>query len=200
MNARPRRQQKHDRLIAPDSRAEEVRCDVMLAPFDRTARAMDDRWGIDVLPSLVSTATAARYGSAMAKMNEAIRAANPEDCRLRAEVCIRGLEAMDAEAVAAGHKPNNGEWWEYEMDGTQFAIVRDIGSWPLVKAARPDLVIYSLREIALLIKAAQDAPVVAAAKDAFPSAQISRIAKSKMPSDFWERGGDDLPPLSEEDA
>ena len=192
MKPRPRRQNKSDRLITPDASADEIRCDHAVAPFDRLARTMDDRWGIDRLPELVSPETAERYGSAIAKLNAALSAGDAEETVKRAQVCMRGLKAMNDEAEAAGHKPNSGDWWECEVDGFTFAIVRDIGDWPHVKRDRPNLTIYSLREIGLIVKAAAQTPFVAATKEAFPGAEIARITPSRLPDDFWERGGDEF--------
>lgn len=194
-NQRPRRERKSDRLISPDARAEEIRCDMAIAPLDRLARTMDERWGIDRLVELVSPETAEKYGSAMAKLNAAIAAADPEECLKRAQVCMRGLSAMNQEAIDTGHQPNAGEWWEYEIDGWKFAIVKDNCEWPLVKKARPDLAVYSMREIGNLLKGVH-AGIISEVKAQFPQAQISEIRKSKLPEDFWAVG-DELPEVAE---
>lgn len=198
MTQRPRRQHKSDRLVSPDASAEQIRCDMAVAPFDRLARTMDERWGIQRLPELVSPETAERYGSAIAKLNAALGANDPAECVKRAQVCMRGLKAMNDEAIAAGHQPNSGDWWECEVDGFTFAIVREIGDWTHVKRDRPDLTVYSLREIGLIVKAAAQAPFIATTKQAFPGAEIARISPSKLPDDFWERGGDDIPGMEVE--
>lgn len=123
-------------------------CDFACAPLDRVATAMDRKYGIDQLASLVSTETALKYGSAIAKLNAAINSNNPEETKARAEVCIRGLNAMDAEATAAGHKPLPPEIWEAEIDGVQFGIIREPLDQSRAEAIRPGLPIYTMREIA----------------------------------------------------
>lgn len=187
---RPRRQRKGDRLTSPDENATAVRVDYAVAPFDRHARKMDEKWGVDRLPELVSPETAERYGSAIAKLNEAIDAGDPELAVRKAGVCIRGLDAMDAEATAAGHQPIT-DWWEYDLDGFRFAIVRDTGDWKVVQRERPDLkVIYSMREVAVMLR---DMKSLHAVKEEFPGATVERVSPKPLPSSFYDAGGDELP-------
>lgn len=173
---RPRRQKAADRLISAAASQEQIMCDYALAPLDRVALEYDRIWGIDRLPELVSPATAAKYGKAMALLNEAMDASDPALVQARAENCIRGLHAMNAEAEAAGKPKASPDVLEYELNGFHFAILPDKDQWPAVRAARPDLTLFSLREVAVLMIAARaDNPVVNAAKAAFPKAEITEI-------------------------
>ena len=148
---RPRRGNRGDRLLdAEPSSSHGVACDYALAPFDRAATEMDDKWGIDRLPGLVPAEMAARYGSALAKLNAAIDADDPAEVAMRAGVCVRGLKAMDEHASANCELPKV-EIWECEFDGTKYGIVRDVKDWKLAKAARPELTIVSMREVAVAI-------------------------------------------------
>ena len=64
------RQKLEDRLISPSAASpNEVACDLALGSLDRVAREMDRKWGVDRLPDLVSPEMAAKYGSAMGKLN-----------------------------------------------------------------------------------------------------------------------------------
>ena len=72
---KPRRQRSADRVLHRDVTAVQIKCDFALAPFDRMANEMDHKWGIDRLVELVPADVAAKYGSAMAKLNQAINAA-----------------------------------------------------------------------------------------------------------------------------
>src|SRR6056300_584252 len=101
-NQRPKRQKKSDRILHSGQTQNQIMTDYAVAPFDRKAEEMDEKWGIDRLVELVSAETAAKYGSAMAKFNDAIDAGDPSVTAARAQVCIRGMDAMDAEAAAAG--------------------------------------------------------------------------------------------------
>ena len=173
---RPRRQKAADRILNGQLHKDQIMADYALAPFDRLAIEMDNKWGIDRLPELVSPATAKKYGMAIALLNEAIDAADPALVQARAENCIRGLHAMDAEAEAAGKPKSRPDMLEYELDGLRFAVMPDSSYWPGIRKHRPDLVLFSLREVAIaLIASRADNPVIRAAKDAFPKAEIFNL-------------------------
>lgn len=148
---RPHRRKLHDRLIAPGSTAEQIRCDMALAPFDQAARQSEATWGIDKLPGLVSPELAARYGAALAHLNACVDAADPEATAAAAANCIKGLAAMDAAARAAGHAPTVPTIWEVHLDygGHRIGVILDERDWPQAHRARPDLTIHSLRELAV---------------------------------------------------
>jgi len=102
MAQRPTRQKKDDRILHRGATANEIRADLSLAPFDKAVREMDKRWGVDRLPELVSVESAAKWGKAVAGLNGAIDAQDPDKVKFWVEVCLRGLTAMDAEAVSLG--------------------------------------------------------------------------------------------------
>ena len=122
---RPERR-RPDRVTDPDLTKREASAYASIAPFDRLANAMDQKWGVNRLESLVSPETAKRWGEAMGSLNDAIRDTDPEACQHAASVCMRGLKVMDQEATAAGHTPPD-ILAEYELDGFHFAIVADNG-------------------------------------------------------------------------
>lgn len=170
---RPRRQKAADRLTSIGFSKDQIMCDYALAPFDRLSIQMDERWGIDRLPEIVSPATAKRFGEAMALLNEAINAADPALTQARAENCMRGLNAMNAEAEAAGQQKSRPDMLEFELDGFHFAVLPDIAYWPEVRKHRPDLTLFSMREVAIaLIATKANNPVIMAAKQAFEKAEI----------------------------
>lgn len=179
---RPRRKNLGDRLIHSGAQQNEIRCDYAVAPLDRLATDMDRRWGIDQLPGLVSVETAEKYGSAMAKLNAALDAGDPEEVKARAAVCMRGLTAMDAEAVAAGQQPVSPDYWEAEIDGFKFAVMREGRNWMVHQEARPDLRFFSLREVGVALSALRiDNPIFAEVKKHFPQAEIKSIAERAAP-------------------
>lgn len=179
MNARtqrPRRERKGDRLLNPGSSKAQIECDYGIAPLDRLASEYDMKWGIDRLPELVTPELAARYGAAMAYLNECIDAQDPAKCVDAAGNCIRGLHAMDAEATRLGRTPATGDFWEFDMEGFKFAILRDGVEWQTAKDARPDLKFYTLREVGVALKALSlDHPMFAEIKKTYPKAEISGI-------------------------
>ena len=150
---KPRRQKKSDRLLHSGQTQSQIMSDYALAPFDRAAREMDAKWGIDTLVELVSAETAAKYGSAMAKLNAAIDEDDPAVVAARAQVCIRGMDAMDAEATAAGAQRASTDVWEVELDdGQRYGVMKDGRSWQAIKAQRPDLTLVTLREVACALE------------------------------------------------
>jgi len=176
MAQRPTRQKKDDRILHKGATANEIKADLSLAPFDKAVREMDKRWGVDRLPELVSVESAAKWGRAMAGLNSAIDSEDPDKTKFWCEVCIRGLNAMDAEAVALGRQVSDPDIWEYELDGTVFGIIADGREWPAAYAKRPGIAIYTLREVAVALQAHKNG-LVNAAKLAFPGAEIKAIRR-----------------------
>lgn len=172
---RPRRQKKADRMIYPGASATDIRCDYALAPFDRLANEMDHRWGIDRLVELVPPEMAEKYGSAMAKLNEAIDSGDAEQVTLRAGVCIRGMQAMDRKATELGAQPASDELWLVQADGRQFGLLRDDMGWQRALEKHPGITLLTEREMVMAIEAwqkTQAAQMVLAVKDAFPGAAV----------------------------
>jgi len=174
---RPRRKKAADRLIHGEVQKERILCDYAIAPLDRLAIQMDDKWGIDRLPEIVSVETATKFGAAMAHLNECIEQNDPDKVKAAAENCIKGLQVMDAEATLAGQPQSQPDMLEYKLDDElHFAILPDKHWWPEVRKHRPDLQLFSLREVAIALKAAKaDNPVIRAVKEQFPKAEISEI-------------------------
>ena len=188
---RPRRQKKADTLLHGRTSADDVACDYALGPFDRKVRAMDRKWGVDRLPELVSVETAQRFGKAMAYLNDAIWDIDPTKAADAAANCIRGLEAMDAEAEVLNSPKADPTVWEYDFEGFKFGIMADDRAWPEIKAHRPDLLLFTMREVALALKSAKFAEGgVMEIKKHFPGAQVTEI--KPLPKEFWANGGDDL--------
>jgi hypothetical protein len=176
MAQRPTRQKKDDRILHKGATANEIKADLSLAPFDKAVREMDKCWGVDRLPELVSVESAAKWGRAMAGLNGAIDAQDPDKVKFWVEICLRGLTAMDAEAVALGRQVSDPDIWEYELDGTVFGIIADNREWPAAYAKRPGIAIFSMREVAVALQAHKNG-LVSAVKLAFPGAEIKAIRR-----------------------
>ena len=174
MAQRPTRQKKHDTLIHGKTTAEQVRCDMALAPFDHAVREMDKAWGVDRLPELVSIQSADKWGKAMAGLNDAIQNEDPDKVQFWVEVSLRGLNAMNDEAIKMGHQKSDPQIWEYEYEGQQYGIIEDGRHWPAAYAKRPKLVIFTMREVAVALHAHRNG-LVEAVKLSFPGAEISSI-------------------------
>lgn len=181
---RPRRFTLPDRLLHPDATALEYRCNMILAPFDHAMTAAEEKWGIDRLPELVSVETAERWGSAMAKLNAAASDGNAEELKARVGVCVRGLAALEAEAIAAGHQPKPAEVWEYEYEGRVFAVMKNPKDHKTLGPSFEGRRVYTMREVAIALNHL-DQRLFAAVKDQFPDSKMVALKKAPIP-DFPE--------------
>ena len=185
MAQRPTRQKKDDRILHKGATANEIRADLSLAPFDKAVREMDKRWGVDRLPELVSVESAAKWGKAVAGLNGAIDAQDPDKVKFWVEVCLRGLTAMDAEAVALGRPVSDPMIWEHEFEGTVYGIIEDGREWPAAYAKRPGIAIHTMREVAVALHAHRNG-LVDAIKLSFPGAEVKAVRRpqAELEDDF----------------
>lgn len=197
---RPRRQRKADRLLNPDSTVQQIECDYGIAPMDRLATELDRKWGIDRLPELVSVETAQKYGRAMAHLNDCIKENDPAKCAAAAQNCIKGLNVMDAEATAASKPQADGSYWEYEVPAIgggqplKFGILQDGAEWQTAKAARPDLVFFTMREVGIALQQKLATPLVMETKKQFPGAEVRKVTSTQKREPVnYAAGGDPMP-------
>lgn len=190
MTIPPRHQrQRFDRLLSPGAGPDEIVVDKALGPFDAASRAASLKWGWERLPDLVSVETAAKFGSALAKLNAAINAGDASEVAARVGVCLRGFAAMDAEAEATGAPKADPAIIEYEFEGFRFGIMKDDGFWQAAKAANPDMLIYSLREVAIALQS--QSPIIGAVMKSFSKSKI-KVAEEIKPVNY-DLGGDAIP-------
>ena len=176
MAQRPTRQKKDDRILHKGATANEIKADLSLAPFDKAVREMDKKWGVDRLPELVSVESAAKWGKAVAGLNGAIDAQDPDKVKFWVEVCLRGLAAMDAEAVSLGRPVSDPMIWEHEYEGTVYGIIEDGREWPAAYAKRPGIAIHTMREVAVALHAHRNG-LVDAIKLSFPGAEVKAVRR-----------------------
>ena len=184
---KPRRQRSADRVLHRDVTAVQIKCDFALAPFDRMANAMDHKWGIDRLVELVPADVAAKYGSAMAKLNQAIDDQDPDDVAVRASVCIRGMQAMDQIATQAHGEPPTAQVWVVEADGYSFGLMRDPRAWQRAQEAYPKLELITEREMVLALtmyRRSLAKEMIDAAKAAFPGAEVTAVRDMELEDDI----------------
>ena len=190
---------KADLLIWPDAQRDERAIGSALRTFDEVYRQMNVKWGNDRLPALVPPEVASRFGIALSHMDEVIDERDVAKSIAAIENAIRGLNAMDRIATETGAQPADSSVVEYDLDGFRFAILKDEDAWPAVRARDPELQTYTMREIAVILKAHMS-PAVAAVKQTFGGAQVidyparsSRADEMKLQAEFWEAGGDPIP-------
>lgn len=152
-----------------------------LAPLDETARMMEQKWGIERLPCLVSEQTAAKFGAAREHL-DALLGANDEgagDVGQIAAACAnlrKGWLALDAEATAAGATAFDPIGWSMMVDGHPCVIVRDPAAAGHIQAQDRHRTVYTLEEIANIVGAFRRTKAwagVEEAKAAFPGAAVS---------------------------
>jgi len=162
-----------------------------LLPLDRAASEMEFKWGCDRLPSLVSPETAARFGSAKAKLDVAIQANDPQEVARRAAVMIRGWDKMDAEAAERGHKALSPDiWCCVTSTGFNVAIARSNAD--AIKSIRTDdrmegVAVYSLDEIGRILEA-ESYRLLDTVKKTFPEAKVMKTRKKKAPTPLFDDG------------
>ena len=156
-----------------------------LRPLDKIAADLESLWGVDRLVSLVSPRTAARFGAAKAKLDQAIEAEDPQQVVRKAAVLMRGWAAMAEEATAAGHKPLKVEAWAWESEGgTAFTVCRsNTHAHALVKRGDIGGRIYSLEEMCRIVEAVDKPGLIGAVKDAFPDSTVRRVRPAEDPDD-----------------
>lgn len=176
---RPRRAKKADRLRHGVASEKEIRADYAVAPFDKMVRDMDRKWGVDRLPEIVSPEMAAKYGSALAKLCAAIEEGEPEMIAARANVCMRGMAAMDAEAVSLGRAPAElDNVWIMEFNGIEVGLMKDARHWPKIMDHHPGLELITENEVITALafwREAKLGQMVNAAKESFEGAEIIRF-------------------------
>jgi hypothetical protein len=153
-----------------------------LLPLDKISSDFEQKWGADVLPSLVSPDTALRFGSAVGKLNAAISENDPSDVSKRADILVRGWKKLDEEATERGHKPLPPEIWTHTTEKFKLAITRTSAeAIDAAKLARLEgFSFYSMEEVALIL---ESKTLVNQTKAVFPGATIKSVSNKSLPDD-----------------
>ena len=128
------------------------------------------------MPGLVSVETAAKFGAAKAKLDQAIDANDVEAVKKRIAVMLRAWKALSDEAAKAGHKGLDPEVWEVcTDDGQRYAFCRsNAEAWKTSKQMQETRV-FSIEEAARLIDVRYQ--LVGEVKDVFPDATVVNVDK-----------------------
>jgi hypothetical protein len=154
-----------------------------LRPFWRAEDKASQRWGgIVRLQSLVSPELASRYGSAKAKLDEAIKAVDAEETAKRAGICIRGIEALD-KAASEGNESLEPRAVYVSHHGREYVVAIDRSDISVIKAPEgvPVLSIQELLECRQIVLDGQ-VKALDAIQTAYQGAKVTFLP-----------GGDDLP-------
>lgn len=168
----PARQQ-----YVPDDLFQEIMA--ALAPLDKLARRMEEKWGCGRLTSLVDPELAARFGRAQDKLSEAIRLNNATDIARRVGVLIRGWEALDQAAMDVGANKLPARTIGYQHAGRAWVIVLDPVDYD---KARADHIgggqVVALAELLEAYKIVSGR--IAGVLEAFPGAQIRAPSGARL--------------------
>jgi hypothetical protein len=154
-----------------------------LRPFWRAEEKAAQKWGgIVRLQSLVSPELSARYGSAYAKLQAAIKSFDSQETARVAGVCIRGLEALD-KAASESHESFEPRAVYLSHHGREYVVAIDRLDVAAIKAPEgvPVLSIQELLECRQIVLDRQE-EALNAIQAAFPGSQVSFLPH-----------GDDLP-------
>ena len=179
------RWRRPDPIVAPDGVGDPMAEGIAhaLRPLDRTAIEMEEKWGIDRLATLVTPATAARFGSAKAKLDAAIRENDAAEVAKRAAVMIRGWSAMDVEAIVAGATWGEPQAWVWLDDGVPHAFVKGTAEALRYGKEHPGVSVWTMAEVVRVAASFSEKQqeLVAAVKTTFPGAVVRRV--TALPDD-----------------
>ena len=149
-----------------------------LQPLDQMVHQMEVRWGANRLPGLVSVETAAKFGAAKAKLDQAIDANDVEAVKKRIAVMLRAWKALSDEAASLGYKGLDPEVWEVcTEDGQRYAFCRsNAEAWKTSKQMEGTRV-FSIKEAARLIDVRYK--MVGEVKDVFPDSKVVKADKQE---------------------
>ena len=175
---RHKKQMRPDRIVKPHSIGNQHDEAIYhsLRPLDMVAATMEQKWGIDRLVSLVSPATAQRFGIAKAKLDAAIDENDMDAVAAKAAVLMRGWKALEDEALANKAEPLQPKPWRIESgQGDVFMICQTLDEAKAV-TQEAGCNVYSGYEIAnILTWFEKQSSVSGEVKKLFPQATIERI-------------------------
>lgn len=151
-----------------------------IKPVDRVAADMERKWGASRLPFLVSPDLAGKFGSARDKWHAAVRAGDPELVRAKGEVVVRGWQALDAAATAAGHEPMPAQVWSATHEGRRYAVcARTEDAHKVAVELGSGITVLSLSELLMGWQMLAERRMVEAAKAVFPGATVEKLDKAR---------------------
>jgi len=150
------------------------RMQTALHQYDDRVSALERKWGVDRLVWLVDASLRDRFDRQMDLLNEAIE--SQRDVEHQVEVTLRGVDAIEKAAIAAGVQPLSGDWVEGRMpDGKVLAIVPNDYEVSRVKRDNREMVVYSVDEIGRLLASWEASKAVDAVKAVFPGATVQKV-------------------------
>ena len=171
-----------DQLDQEKLRAEQKIVDILLAPLNRVAQELEEKWGLDRLPGLVNEDLTERFASAAHKLADAIASKDQGQIKERAEIMRRGWIKLDTEAEVAGHEPwlQPDVWEGRRPDGKTFLIAKDKST--AIQAGREKGAgVWTLDEIGRLLEHFDQDGFTQAMKEEFPGSELLSINAKEAP-------------------
>jgi len=120
--------------------------------LDTVSRSMEQKWGVDRLPRLVSEILSIKFDQQRNLLESAIKSNDAAQISKQSEGMRRAWVALDQAATADGHMPlGNAVWTEKHKTGDVIAVYRDDAQ--LVDIAAAGGVSFTLEELVRLIPA-----------------------------------------------
>ena len=118
--------------------------------LDTVSRSMEQKWGVDRLPRLVSEILSIKFDQQRNLLESAIKSNDAAQISKQSEGMRRAWVALDRAATADGHMPlGNAVWTEKHKTGDVIAVYRDDAQ--LVDIAAAGGVSFTLEELVKLI-------------------------------------------------
>ena len=118
--------------------------------LDTVSRSMEQKWGVDRLPRLVSEILSIKFDQQRNLLESAIKSNDAAQISKQSEGMRRAWVALDQAATADGHMPlGNAVWTEKHKTGDVIAVYRDDAQ--LVDIAGAGGVSFTLEELVKLI-------------------------------------------------
>jgi len=153
-----------------------------IKPLDALAVEMEAKWGRGRLQELVSPETSAKFEAAKAKLDVAIHDLDVPLVIQRSKSLMRGWSVMEKEAIEAGHEAAPPDVWychapkENGKDEFSCAIAKNASTANL---AQTDLPVYTLDEVARIMRQYRLDTLSNPVKQLFPGSEITNISDYK---------------------
>lgn len=146
--------------------------DAVSSAVDAKGRAMDEKWGIGRLITLVPVEWADRFHTQSRKFSLALQDWNYPEALKHGQAMERAYAKLDELATASGAEHGKPEQWEFETPDGLVILVKDIQRTNQVDRQGRQAQVWSLDEIASVIRAH---PEIVKAKTVFSGAEVVSI-------------------------
>lgn len=167
--------------------ADEAAWRTIMLPVDKRVSEIEKQWGcLERLIENVEPEIASRFGSAWFKLDAAILDGAPEDVQERAEIILRGLDALERNASERGAKPFP-DVWGIAVDGVEYLICQRTKDVRAVQADAEGVQVWSLEELIRVAVSSQAGAYAQIAKGLFPEATVTAVREREFTSQPMEQ-------------